>query len=128
MYEAASLNRADDVREMASLMQEVFWRGTIGARLLEAERTLGWGANRVLELFKGKAVRVDAFEKERVRAIKAERDLKAARELHNAFKAETERLAAFFAAQDEDFHRPEIEARRSVMGRVDRSRIGGGQR
>lgn len=53
--------------------------------------------------------------------------LDAARKAHADFIAETERMAAVFAAQDEDFYRPEIEARRSVLGGVDRSRAGGGE-
>lgn len=51
--------------------------------------------------------------------------IRKAREQHAEFIAETERLAAFYLRQDADFIRPEIEARRSVVGRVGRAGTGG---
>lgn len=47
--------------------------------------------------------------------------LREARKAHAEFIAETERLAAAFAHQDEDFAGPEIEARRSLACGMDRS-------
>ncbi len=49
-----------------------------------------------------------------------------ARKAHAEFRAETERLAAYFSHADEDFGRAEIEGRRSWLGGVHRARADGG--
>jgi hypothetical protein len=124
MYEACAYNRDTDVKEASELMQSIFTKGTIGARLFDAERALRWGRNRVLEIFKGKARRIEGFEKDQLRALRA-RQLEAAlieaRHDHTKFIAETARLEAMLTSQDAAFHGPEIEARRALVLRMDSS-------
>lgn len=133
MSEAFSRTKADDIQEAKELLQELFFQGNLCARVRDAQRALRkWSTNRVEEIFSGKARRVDAYELLTLRALKEAKliregkRLRDARRAHAEFNEETERLAEMFAYGDEDFARPEIEARRSVAGRVDLPRVDGG--
>lgn len=121
MYEACARTRNDDIREASELMQALFTRGTIGARIVAARRSLKkWGGNRVFEIFTGKARRIEGFELETLRAMRAAKlsadaaALAEARKAHAEFAAETERLAALCFHTDENFYRDQIEARRFI--------------
>jgi len=76
-----------------------------------------WTLRRVRALWGSEAARIEHREiKEMERAIAERHALQEARREHYDFIAETERLAAACTARDEAFYRPEIEARRGVIG------------
>ncbi len=72
-----------------------------------------WTRRRVRALWNREVARVEHQEIAEMQAILA---LRRARKDHAEFKAETDRLAAAFAVQDEDFYRDQIEALRGILG------------
>lgn len=84
-----------------------------------------WTERRVRALWAQEAARIEYREiREMQQAIENQRRINEARREHSDFLAETERLAALLAAQDEAFHSHSIEALRSLARGVDLSRTG----
>lgn len=79
-----------------------------------------WTQRRVRALAGQEAARIEHREiKEMERAIAARRAIQEARNEHNRYLAETERLATFLATQDEAFHSETIADLRSIAGDLD---------
>lgn len=135
MFEACARTRGDDIREASELLQSIFTRGTLGARIRDAQRFFkAWSGNRVFDLFTGRARRVEGFELDALRGARADKLLRdaaiirEARKAHAEFDAETDRLEAFYFGPDADFYRDQIEARRIASGAVGSPRNAGGDR
>lgn len=122
MSKAFALNRATDRKEMSDLIKGMWPQGSDNRRILDAYKELkehGFNLNRVTELFRNKAKRIDGFEKDILRALAAERARKVreANDEITELRARLSRLEAALSVADPDFHRPQIEAvRGSVRG------------
>lgn len=81
------------------------------------ERPRQWTERRVRAIWAGEARRIDAYEM-------SDLERAAAEEAANEFTASIRRaarMAQFLAAQDADFHGPEIDRLRQFLGGVDRA-------
>jgi hypothetical protein len=121
--ERATMSAHSDVLEMQSLCEAIADRvaasGREKDRVAAIVRYLGVGWNRALEFLRGKARRVDSWEKDYARqqlaALKAAEREQRDRE-HIAWLGRT--LSALQAAPDQDFHGPSIDALQRVLSRV----------
>jgi len=81
------------------------------------ERPRQWTERRVRSIWSGEARRIDNYEMSDLERAAAE---EAANEFDISIKRAA-RMAQFLAAQDEDFHRPEIDRLRQFFGGMDRA-------
>jgi hypothetical protein len=84
---------------------------------LVRERPRQWTERRVRSIWNGEARRIDNYEM-------SDLERAAAEEAKNEFTSSIRRaarMASFLAAQDPDFHGPEIDRLRQFFGRVDRA-------
>lgn len=121
MYEAcATFSRDDDVRNASKWMQELFTQGTLGTRIRDAQKLLcakpyKWTRNRVVEVFRGEAKRIDGFETWTLAALRA-KQLQEAREEHARLTAFIVGMEETLTRVDENFHRDQIDALRASRG------------
>jgi len=81
------------------------------------ERPRQWTERRVRSIWNGEARRIDSYEM-------SDLERAAAEEAKSEFRTSINRaarMAAFLAAQDQDFHGPEIDRLRQFLGGVDRA-------
>lgn len=81
------------------------------------ERPRQWTERRVRSIWNGEARRIDNYEMGDLERAAAE---EAKSEFHQSIKRAA-RMAAFLAAQDEDFHGPEVDRLRQFLGGMDRA-------
>lgn len=125
LVEAFAPSREDGLTEATDLIQELFHRGSLSARMRDARKVLckrpfGWTRNRVDDVFEGKNKRIDSHEMDHLRALKAARRRQEIEEARNELRELDElrvrlaRLEASLAVSDSAFHAPQIEAAREA--------------
>lgn len=134
MYEACAPNRMDDIQRASDLMQALWPRGALCRRIKAAADELTakpyrWSYNRVLEVFKGRAARIDNFEMEHLRAIEKAREVRKADDGIRELRARLSRLETALAMVDAEFHGQDIDGLRQSLrglgGLSNGSRAGG---
>ncbi len=80
------------------------------------DRPRQWTERRVRSIWNAEARRIDNYEMADLERAAAE---EAKNEFHTSVRRAA-RMAAFLAAQDQDFHGPEIDRLREFLGRLDR--------
>ena len=133
MSEAFSFSREDAVREASETLQELFTKGTLQRRVLDAQKVLKtWGPNRVREVFLGKATRIHSHEMDELRARKQARQLEEARQAHGELTALIVGMEEALLRIDPDHYGEAVAGLRhsrgattAGVGCVDSSRAGG---
>lgn len=123
MYEAcALLTREHDVSHVAEMMQKIWTSGSLGRRVRAAQRELcarphQWTANRVSDLFRGKARKVESFEARTIAWLRVKQIEEAKRE-YAELTAIIGGLEETLLRIDPDFHSEAVIALRQSRGRA----------
>lgn len=121
--ERTSMSSADDVIEMKSLCGEIAdWIvgkfAPVKARITVVMSEVSIGENRALELLRGKALRVDGWEKDNARRSVAKLRAEARRREADATVANLNRAVAYLRSTDPDGYRHDIDAMEHTLSRA----------
>lgn len=118
LSDSFALDRHTSLQEARATLEELFTRGTVVQRVSEAHAKLrkwSWSYNRVDEMFRGKAARIEAHEMDHIRALKKAREIAEAKDEFSQLRARIARLETALAVADEEFHQPHVEALRGAV-------------
>jgi len=118
-----------DVAECQSLIRDLFppALGSVGERIRTAARRLEWRFTRTNDIWYAQARRIDGFEKEQLKALKAEREAREAkekadrerstsREEYRNLRNRIARLEAALAISDAEHSQPFRDGLQHAMG------------